>query len=101
MQPPDQAQKLTVSEALRLYRMNLIGVAVFPSVFIIGEEIFHIPFLVFAPLFFLALGLAGWPYLTRRAPHSFWIVACGIYMGGGLLAVFLLQILNIIKAIVA
>ena len=68
MPPPNQSPKLSLPEALRRYWMNLIGVAVFPTAFFIGGEIFHVPFWVFVPFLFLVGGLAGWPYLTRRAP---------------------------------
>lgn len=59
MHRPDQNSKMSLPDALRHYWPNLIGVALFPSVFFIGVEIFHIPFLVFVPLFFLVCGLAG------------------------------------------
>jgi hypothetical protein len=50
--------------------------------------------LVFVPFFFLVCGIAGWPVVTRHAPYMFWIVAMSIWMGGGLLAVILLQIIK-------
>ncbi|MFM2295314.1 MAG: hypothetical protein RLZZ350_1727 [Verrucomicrobiota bacterium] len=74
--------------------MNLIGVAVFPSTAFIGVELFHMPLLDFVPAFFLVCGLAGWPYLARRAPYTFWIVVCGIWMAGALFGAVLLQIIK-------
>ena len=101
MQPLNQNSKLSLSEALRSYWVNLIGVAVFPFVFFIGGGVFHFPFLVIAPLFFVLCGLACWPVLTRRAPYSFWIVACGIWTAAGFLAFLALVLFKIVKAFVA
>ncbi len=98
MQPPAQNSKLSVPEALQRYWANLIGVAVFPFLFFIGAGIFHISFWILAPCFFGACGLAAWPYLTRRAPYTFWVIACAIWAAGGFVAFILLLIVKAFAA---
>jgi hypothetical protein len=90
--------KMTVPQALRRYWVNLLGVALFPSACFIGIEVYRVSFWVFLPFFFLVCGLAGWPYLTRRAPYAFWLVACGIWMAGVMLGGLLLEIIKALKA---
>jgi hypothetical protein len=48
-------------------------------------EYFALPFVAGALL-------AAWPHLSGRAPYSFWLVATGVWLGGGVLAIILLEI---------
>jgi hypothetical protein len=96
MQYPNQELRPSLSEALRRHWPNLVGLAIFPSAFFVGSDIFHISFWFFVPLFFIVNGIAAWPYLTRRAPYGFWAVACAIWMAGALFAGVLLMIIKAI-----
>ncbi len=71
--------------ALGRYWYHLTGVASFASIM----TLFHLPALAVPPLFFGSALFAAWPTITKRAPYSFWIVAVGVWMGGGLLAAIL------------
>jgi hypothetical protein len=82
-----------LSEALRADRTHLVGVAVFPFVAFFGDR-FHIPFPALALLFFASALYAMWPCFMRRAPYSFWLVACAIYLASGALAVVLVSLLG-------
>ena len=101
-----QNQKLALSDALRRYWTNLIGVAVFPSVFFLSigplRALWSVPFpalfLVLIPVFFAVCIHAGWPYLRHRAPYTFWIIACGVWMAGAVLGLILLGVVNAIAA---
>lgn len=95
----DQNQvQLPLQKALRTYWKNMIGVALFPSVSFIGGEVFHIPFEVFLLPFFAVFLHAGWPCFKGKAPYMFWIVALGIYMAGGYVAIILLEIIRAFTA---
>ena len=85
---------LSLGESLRRYWRHLIGVAVFPSVVTIGSRWFHIPTFVIPPFFFVVMIYAMWPTITKRAPFLFWIVACGVWMGGGVIAGLLASLLH-------
>ena len=87
--------RLALREALRLDWTHLIGVAIFPSLFFVGFR-YHVPFPVFI-LPFLAVAIhAGWPYLGRRAPYTFWLVSCGALIAGAVLGLILLGVINAI-----
>lgn len=48
-------------------------------------------------LFFAVMFYAMWPTLTGRAKYSFWILACGLYVGGGsFLAILVALVTNAI-----
>jgi hypothetical protein len=91
---PNQNSKPNLLEAIRVHWKNLIGIAIFPPATFIGVEILHIPALIFVPFFFAALGIAGWPYLTRRAPYMFWIIALGVWMGAAVIGITAVQIIR-------
>ncbi len=76
-------------EAIRCYWKHLIGVALFPTVALVGGEVLHIPFGYLALPFFAVSFLAAWPYLSGKAPYTFWLVAMFVWIAGGFLAVFL------------
>jgi hypothetical protein len=106
MSAPPQNQRLELSEAIRRYWTNLIGVALFPSVFFLsvgplrsflsvsGQAVFA----CLIPFFFAVSLHAGWPYLRHRAPYTFWLVACAVWMAGGVLGLILLGVINAIIA---
>ena len=99
--PPDTATaptKATIREALRVYWWTLIGIAIFPAIFIIGGEVFKIPFEFFV-LPFLCVGfLAEWPHLSGKVPCSFWLVAMGLWFVGGIFAAILMQFIQTLLA---
>ena len=87
------APKLRLSHALRLYWKNLIGLGLFPPVCVFGLSL-GIPFVLLAVPFFAVAIVAAWPYLRYRAPYSLWLVACAVWMAGGILAVVLSALLH-------
>ncbi len=91
-QPAPVKQPLGV--ALRLYWWCLIGVFLLPTIMVVGGEIYKIPFEVFIPLFFAVMFLAMWPVLSQRASYAFWLVAMGLWMGGGLMATFVMSLVR-------
>jgi hypothetical protein len=93
---PIRQSRPSLSVALRRYWRNLIGIATFPAVSILGDRYLHLPPLVFIPIFIAVSLHALWPYLARRAPYSFWLVACGVYMGGAVFAVLVIGLISII-----
>jgi hypothetical protein len=44
--------------------------------------------------FFACSFYAMWPTFRKRAKYSFWILACGLYLGGAFLAIPALLVLN-------
>lgn len=78
-----------LGEALRAYWKSLIGIALFPAVAFVGGDFLHLPFDYLALPFFAVCLLAAWPYLSGRAPYTFWFVAMLVYLAGGLLAMVL------------
>jgi len=94
----DMPERKPLREALRVYWWTLLGVGLFPLILIIGGEFLHIPFEAFMLPFFVVMFLAGWPWLSGRATYSFWLVACAVWILGGIVAVILLEL---IRAIIA
>jgi hypothetical protein len=99
VQEVTQGARLNLGIALRRHWPYLLGVALFPSFAMIATGIFHLPFPFLILPFFAAFLLATWPYATKRAPYSFWLVAMGVWMGGGFLGVLVLQLLRLIPGI--
>ena len=95
MDTPPAPPRLSLQEALRRYWKHLIGIAILPSVALTGFR-YHVPFPVMVILFLAAALHAGWPYLRGRAPYSFWIVACGVWMAGAVVGLALLAAINAI-----
>jgi hypothetical protein len=91
-------ERKPLREALRTYWWTLLGVALFPPIFFVGGELLHVPFEVFMLPFFAVAFLAGWPWFSGRAPYSFWLVACGVWLLGGILAVILGGLIRAIMA---
>jgi hypothetical protein len=89
-------RRIKFTESLRLYWKYLIGIALFPWVACFGVEVFHIPGEYIAALFFGVAFLAGWPWLGLKAPYSFWIFACGIYMMAFIQAILVLHLFKTI-----
>jgi hypothetical protein len=83
------SERKPLREVIRCYWKNLIGVALFPSVAVVGGEGFHIPFVYLVLPFFAVSFLAARPYLSGKAPYTFWLVAMFVWIAGGVLAVFL------------
>jgi hypothetical protein len=90
--PPPTKQPLRV--ALRLYWWCLIGVFLLPTIMVVGEEILKLPSETFVPLFFVVMFLSFWPVLSQRATSAFWLVAMGLWIGGGFLAVGIMIIIR-------
>ncbi len=95
--PPPESHPtcLPLEQALKAYWKNLIGLAVFPPVAFIGIGGFELPSALFMPCFFAAGLPALWPYLTKRTPYSFWIVAMGVWMASSMISVMLMVILAV------
>ena len=87
-------ERKPLGEALRVYWWALIGLAAFPSAVGVAGELFHVPYEYFALPFFAVALLAGWPYFSGRAPYTFWLVACGIWLLGGIAAALASQIVR-------
>ena len=80
---------LPLSEAVSVYRKHLVPLFFMPVVFVgVLSLIPHVwVFWVFvAPLFYAGGFYAALPYFRRQAPFSFGIVACGVWMLGGIFA---------------
>ena len=93
-QPVPVGAKLPLAQALPRYWKYLIGVVLFPIMFFCGITHTKIPTSYCMPFFLLATLLAAWPVTTRRAAYSFWVLACVLYLAGGLLAVCINGILH-------
>ena len=84
--------KLRLLPALRQYWTHLIGLAIYPTVWLIVFSLLPrnpigllVALGIFSGLGVLSAIVAVWP-LYRDAPLSFWLVACIVHMvfGGGL-----------------
>jgi hypothetical protein len=91
-QPRPILIKQPLKAALRLYWWWLPGVFLLPTVMVVGGEIFNVPFEFFTPLFFAVMFLASWPVLSQRASYAFWLVAIGLWLGGGLMAALVMML---------
>jgi len=87
-------ERKALKEALRLYWPALVVIALFPTMAFVGGEFLHIPFDYLMLPFFIVCFLAGWPYLSGKAPFSFWIVAGLVYLAGGLFAALLTHVIR-------
>lgn len=85
-------------EALRSDWKALIGIALFPTVAFVGGDVLHIPFDYLVVPFFAVCFLAAWPFLSGRAPYTFWMVAMLVYFVGGFLAALLVDAIRLIGA---
>jgi hypothetical protein len=81
-------------EALRAYWPYLIGITIFPSLLILGTEIYKIPFDYFVVPFFAFSILASWPCFSGKASYAFWIIAMISFFVGGILAALLIYFLK-------
>ena len=93
---PTSASRLPLEKALRLYWQHMIGVAAFPPAFFIGAGVLQAPRLVYAPFFFAVSLLAAWPYFTKKAPYTFWLVAMAVWMTSVAISVTLLGLLSLL-----
>jgi hypothetical protein len=87
--PPERK---SLRDALHLYWWCLIGLAIFPTALMLGDKLFHLPFEAFILPFFAVGLLAGWPHFSGRAPYTFWLVACFVWLLGGLVGIALTQL---------
>lgn len=83
--------KLPLGPALRTYWWTLIGITVLPAAMSIGQQ--FVPFELIIVLFFAVGFTAMWPSLSGRAPFTFWLVAMGLYLCGGIAATVLTPLL--------
>jgi hypothetical protein len=84
--------RLPLSEALRRFWMNLIGVTLFPFVAVITLKHYRLPIAVLFVLFLAAVVPAMWPFAIRNAPISYFGVAMAIWMAAILFA-FVLSVM--------
>lgn len=92
----DDSGRKPLGEALRIYWWTLIGLAAFPTLVLVAGEMLHVPFEFFVLPFFAVALLAGWPYFSGKAPYSFWIVACGVWLLGGIAAAIVAQAIRML-----
>ena len=94
VQIPAPPERKSLRDALRLYWWCLVGLAVFPTAVMLGEKLLHLPFEVFILPFFAVGLLAGWPHFSGRAPYTFWLVACLVWLLGGVVGIALTQLVR-------
>ena len=87
---------MPLAEAVRIYWRSLAGVAIFGPVLLVTDRFIEISFWVVILPFFIVMGLAMWPWLSGRAPYTFWILACGIWLTGGLVGTLAIRVINAI-----
>jgi hypothetical protein len=86
-------ERKSLRDALRLYWWCLIGLAVFPTALMAGNKVFQLSFEVFILPFFAVGFLAGWPHFSGRAPYTFWLIACLVWLLGGFVGIAVTQLL--------
>ena len=85
-----------MAEAARIYWRSLAGVAILGPVLLVTSRFIEIPFWIVLVPFFVVMGLAMWPWLSGRAPYTFWILAVGVWVAGGLVGTLTLRLINAI-----
>lgn len=84
-----RAPRISLGAAVRRFWPCLLGVGVFPFLFLASQRLFRVP-IVFVFLAFLAAALPPlWACLLREAPFTFYFLALGILMGSIVLAFLL------------
>ena len=91
-----QEPRLSLPVALRLYWKYYWGLVLFPPIAIPAITIFQVPFPFIAVPFFAVSFLAGWPWLAKRAPYSFWLVAMAVWMASGVFGILATLLLSTI-----
>ncbi len=88
MPSPGNPPVLDLDAALRRYRWNLVVTALFPLFCFLGIEWFGMPPQVIMVSFFATFFIAAWPCgrQENRAPYSYWLVSCAVYMAGAVAA---------------
>ncbi len=81
----EQKPLLTLGVALRRYWFCLLPLGLLPAFAFLGLMVFHLPLGIIAVLFVAVGLLAMWPLKFKRAPFTFFLVAGGVWMGGGFL----------------
>ena len=89
-------RRTSLRDALRAYWWTLIGVVLFPTAAVLAGELLDLAFEYFVLPFLAVALLAAWPHLSGRAPYSFWLVATGVWLVGGVLAFTLLELLHLL-----
>jgi hypothetical protein len=78
-------ERIPLGDALRIYRKHLVPDFLLPTLILCVMSVTQQPwvfFVIFAPLFYGCGFYAALPYLRKDAPHTFLIVACGLWMLG-------------------
>lgn len=76
---------LTLTESIKKYRLNLLAVGLFPTVFFVNCGNFHVPFFALVPVFFATMFYGMWPGIAKKAPYTYQFVMGAVWMSGGLL----------------
>lgn len=86
--------RLPFGIAVRQYWPWLVGITLFgPAVFILSQ-LGEVPDTLLFVAFFAVSGLAMYPCLFRDAPYTFWLLACVLYVGPGMLVVLAALVLQ-------
>jgi hypothetical protein len=75
-------ERRSLRAALQADWRYLIGMAVIPPLLPIVEAL-DLSFMIVLVPFFIASAIAMWPWLSGRAPFSFWGIACVVWLGSG------------------
>lgn len=89
--------RLPLSQALRKYWLFLSGLVLFHFLMIFYPAPLKEP-VAMCVLFFGAVIAAGWPWLFRDAPYTFWVFACVYWVVGLILMALLKAVLSTIGA---
>ncbi len=84
-------ERLSLQQSVRRFWYHLVPITLFgPCVATVstrakGEWVWPITLALFFAVAFFAM----WPTLTKRATYRFWILACTLYLVGGVLLTFI------------
>ena len=96
MESASTRHRVALAEAVRIYWRSLAGVATFGPLLLVTDTFIEIPFWIVLFPFFLVMGLAMWPWLSGRAPYTFWVLALGVWMAGGFVGVLARTLINVV-----
>lgn len=88
--------RIPLKEGLRLYWHHLVPITLLPIAFLSGIVFVDvkIAYWMTVPFFFAFSYYAGIPYLKKNVTYQFWILACGLWMGGFMVGIALSAILK-------
>lgn len=82
MAPDGDNGKPRLSQAVRRHWYHLVGVAAFPTFLFFGGHVWGISDDLILIVFLSVMFFAMWPWLSCKAPYSFWIIAILVYFLG-------------------